>query len=367
MGRRQCAMEGLVIDSSFWKGRRVFITGHTGFKGGWLLLWLRQLGAHITGYALEPTTTPAFFNEARVFDSLQQNIDGDIRDLKTLSSAMHAARPEIVIHMAAQALVQESYVDPVGTYSTNVMGVVNLYEAVRGVSSVKAVLNITSDKCYENKEWYWGYRETEPMGGCDPYSSSKGCSELISAAYRQSFFEKEGVGIATARSGNVIGGGDWSDDRIVPDAMRAFINKKPLLVRNPFATRPWQHVLEPLSGYIILCQALVQHFQEFSEGWNFGPNDKGARPVSDLANIMVKGWGDDASWVLDKESYPHEACFLKLDCSKANSRLKWQSIWSLERSLNETVKWYKAWSNKEDMYEFSLNQIKAYQNEIIVK
>ena len=353
-----------MIDPAFWKGRRVFITGHTGFKGSWLSLWLKQLGASVTGYALDPPSSPSLFEDAGVFNSLQKNIHGDIRDVDLFNKSMQDASPEIVIHMAAQSLVRDSYTDPVSTYSTNVMGTVNLFEAIRKTSSVRAVLNITTDKCYENQEWDWGYREIEPMGGYDPYSSSKGCAELISSAYRRSFFQQESVALATARAGNVIGGGDWAKDRIIPDAMRSFMDKTPLLVRNPMATRPWQHVLEPLSGYIILCQKLVEQPQEFAEGWNFGPNEEDVQPVSILADIIVKNWGNQASWGFDEgEVHPHEARALKLDCSKAKTQLKWKPIWTLERSLSETVQWYKAWHNKLDMHQFSLNQIKAYQQE----
>lgn len=356
-------MESLVIDPSFWKGRHVFVTGHTGFKGSWLSLWLKLLGANITGYALEPPTNPALFEDAKVAEALQHNIYGDIRDADTFTKAMQNAKPEIVIHMAAQPLVLESYKDPVGTYTTNVMGTVNLFEAIRKISGIKATLNITTDKCYENKEWTWGYREIEPMGGHDPYSSSKGCAELVSSAYRRSFFQQDGVELATARAGNIIGGGDWAKDRIVPDAIRALMNNKTLLVRNPTATRPWQHVLEPLSGYLMLCQQLVKQPNKYAEGWNFGPNEEDAQTVLNVADIIVKNWGEQASWGLDEGTHIHEAHFLKLDCSKAKTQLKWKPIWNLERALNETVQWYKAWHNKADMYKFSLNQIKTYQRE----
>jgi len=269
--------------------------------------------------------------------------------------------------MAAQSLVRDSYIDPVATFSTNVMGTVNILEAARSCSTVKAVLNITTDKCYENKEWLWAYRENEPMGGYDPYSSSKGCSELVSSAYRRSFLQEAGIALATARAGNVVGGGDWAKDRIIPDAMSAFMKKKILQVRNPMATRPWQHVLEPLNGYLMLCQELVQHPNEFADGWNFGPSDEYACPVSDLADIMVKSWGDNSQWQSDDGSHPHEANYLKLDCSKARVELKWKSIWTLNRTIDETVQWYKAWYNKENMREFTLNQIKSYQQEHLVQ
>ena len=356
-------MEKLVINPSFWKGRKVFITGHTGFKGSWLSLWLAQLGANVTGYSLEPPTKPALFEDAKVVGVLQRSILGDIRDADTFTEAMQAAKPEVVIHMAAQSLVRESYIDPVGTYTVNVIGTVNLFEAVRKTSGIKVVLNITTDKCYENREWVWSYRENEPMGGHDPYSSSKGCAELISSAYRRSFLQHEGVALATARAGNVIGGGDWAKDRIVPDAMLAFMNKTHFLVRNPAATRPWQHVLEPLSGYIMLCQQLIQYPDAFAESWNFGPSEEDIKPVSSLADILIKNWGEGVSWELDGETHPHEASFLKLDCSKAKAKLNWKPIWNLERALDETVRWYKVWHSEREMHQFSLNQIENYQQE----
>lgn len=356
-------MEGLVIDPAFWNGRKVFLTGHTGFKGSWVSLWLGQLGARVTGYSLDAPTLPSMFHVSKVDGVLEKSIHGDIRDAETLTNAMLEAEPEIVIHMAAQSLVRESYADPAGTYSTNVMGTVNLLEAVRKTPSVKAVLNITSDKCYENKEWIWGYRENESMGGHDPYSSSKGCAELVSSAYRKSFLRDAGIALATARAGNVIGGGDWAKDRIVPDAISAFIENRPLIIRNPMAVRPWQHVLEPLSGYLMLCQQLINHPEGYAEGWNFGPNDEDAQPVSSLADAMVKFWDDNAQWQLDNAANPHEARYLKLDCSRANALLKWVPVWGLDRALNETVQWYKAWHNQGDMYKFTLRQIEAYQQE----
>lgn len=357
-------MESLVIEPAFWKNCRVFLTGHTGFKGSWLSLWLHQLGAVVTGFSLHPPTDPSLFEDANVVASLEQSVYGDIRDGKALASAMQDARPEVVIHMAAQPLVRESYIDPVETYATNVMGTVNVLEASRNTSSVKAILNITTDKCYENREWVWGYRENEPMGGHDPYSSSKGCAELVSSAYRSSFLLQAGIALATARAGNVIGGGDWAADRIVPDAMRAFMNRKCLEVRNPLATRPWQHVLEPLTGYLMLCQQLVERPNEFSVAWNFGPGSADAKPVSQLVDIMIQSWGDEARWKLDTEAHPHEANYLKLDCSKAKSNLKWQPIWNLNRALSETVQWYKARHTGEDMNAFTLQQIAGYQKEL---
>lgn len=354
----------MVIDSNFWKNRKVFLTGHTGFKGSWLSLWLKRLGAEVTGYAIESPTEPAIFHVAAVGQTLARNIYGDIRDLARLTNSIQEIEPEIVIHMAAQSLVRNSYSDPVGTYSTNVMGTVNMLEAVRNAPSVKAVLNITTDKCYENNERVlMGYRENEPMGGHDPYSSSKGCAELVSSAYRRSFLQEAGIAIATARAGNVIGGGDWATDRIVPDTIRAFVEKKPLMVRNPNAIRPWQHVLEPLSGYLMLCQQLINHPKEFTEAWNFGPNNEDAQPVSTLADIMMKCWGENAIWQIDAGAHPHETRYLMLDCSKAKTLLKWRPIWGVERALDETIQWYKAWHKQNDMYEFTLRQIGTYQQE----
>ena len=349
-----------MIDSLFWKDRKVFITGHTGFKGGWLTHWLKNMGAHVNGYALAPNGIQSFYNQTSVSQSLLTNTFSDIRHLDTFKNAMQAAEPSIVIHLAAQPLVIDSYSDPVKTYSTNIMGVVNMFEAVRSCTSVKAVLNITTDKCYENKEYLIGYQENDPMGGHDPYSSSKGCSELVSASYRKSFFNDSGIALATARAGNVIGGGDWSKDRIIPDAMKAFANNEKLLIRNPNSIRPWQHVLEPLIGYIVLCQQLINQPEKFSGAWNFGPNNEDTQPVSVLADIIVESWGDNAEWGHDNGEHPHEANYLKLDCSKANNILKWKPIWTLDQALVETVKWYKAFYNNENMSKFTLKQIDKY-------
>ena len=360
-------MENLVIDASFWNGRRVFLTGHTGFKGSWLVLWLKKLGAQVTGYALEPPTSPCIYRDANVLQYIDRSVSGDVCCANKLLNALQDSAPEIVIHMAAQSLVRDSYINPVRTYNTNVIGVVNLLESVRNIKTVKAVLNITTDKCYENKELVRGYREDDPLGGYDPYSSSKGCSELVSSAYRKSFLSEKGIALATARAGNVIGGGDWAKDRIIPDAMRSFIKNKKLMVRNPNATRPWQHVLEPLLGYLVLCQKLVEQPKDFVGGWNFGPNDEDVQAVSTLADILVDSWGDGVEWCLDKSLHPHETSSLKLDCSKAKTQLKWSPIWSLERSLNESVQWYKAWFNKADMDKFTLNQIETFHKDCLAQ
>tara|TARA_B100000795_G_C22721626_1_gene407701 strand:- start:39 stop:1109 length:1071 start_codon:yes stop_codon:yes gene_type:complete len=349
-----------VIDSNFWKDRNVFITGHTGFKGGWLALWLNHLGAKVSGYALPPPDGYSFYTEVLANHSLERNTYGDIRNLESFTKAMQSSKPSVVIHLAAQPLVIDSYLDPINTYSTNVMGTVNMFEAIRKTPSVKAVLNITTDKCYENNEQSVSYKENDPMGGHDPYSTSKGCSELVSASYRKSFFKDMGVALATARAGNVIGGGDWAKDRIIPDAMNAFANKKKLIVRNPNSIRPWQHVLEPLFGYLMLCQKLINNPEKYSDAWNFGPNQEDAQPVSVLADIITKSWGDNAEWGYDNIAHPHEANYLKLNCSKANNILKWEPKWSLNQTLFETVKWYKAFSNNENMSKFTLKQIEQY-------
>ena len=349
-----------MIDPLFWKDRKVFITGHTGFKGGWLSHWLKNLGAHVSGYALPPNVDQSFYTQTSVKHSLLCNTFSDIRHLENFKKSMQEAQPSIVIHLAAQPLVIDSYSNPIDTYSTNIMGVVNMFEAVRSCSSVKAVLNITTDKCYENKEQLEGYQETDPMGGHDPYSASKGCSELVTASYRKSFFNDSGVAIASARAGNVIGGGDWAKNRIIPDAMNAFANSEKLLIRNPNSIRPWQHVLEPLFGYLMLCQQLINNPKAFSGAWNFGPNQESTQPVSVLADIIVDSWGGNAEWRHDNGEHPHEANYLKLDCSKAKNILKWKPIWTLDQALVETVKWYKAFYNNENMSIFTLKQIEKY-------
>jgi len=352
------------IDPAFWRGRRVFLTGHTGFKGGWLSLWLQQLGAELTGYALAPPTTPSLFEVARVGAGMRSLI-ADIRDGEALASAMRDAKPEIVIHMAAQPLVRYSYQAPVETYATNVMGTVHLLEAVRQTDSVRAVVNVTSDKCYENREWIWGYRENEPMGGHDPYSNSKGCAELVTAAYRNSYFNparngQRGVALASARAGNVIGGGDWADDRLIPDILRAIAAGQPAPIRNPGAVRPWQHVLEPLSGYLLLAQRLVEDGPVHAEAWNFGPAEADARPVQWLVDGLTRAWGEGTCWQSDTTSQPHEAHCLKLDCAKAHARLGWRPRWPLARALESIVAWHRAHARRADMQTVCLRQIDEY-------
>ena len=355
----------MAVNPSFWKGKRVLLTGHTGFKGSWLSLWLQSMGAKVTGYALPPPTNPSLFVAANVAEGMT-GIEGDIRDYDSLATALKQCRPEIVIHMAAQSLVRYSYNNPVVTYATNVMGTVHLLEAARQTGGVRAIINVTSDKCYENREWVWGYRENEAMGGYDPYSSSKGCSELVASAYRNSFFNpgdfaKHGVALASARAGNVIGGGDWAEDRLIPDIMRAIMQGKPVNIRNPHAIRPWQHVLEPLSGYLALAEKLYDEGAAYAEGWNFGPNDEDAKPVQWIVERLTQSWGGGASWVLDNGDHPHEAHYLKLDCSKAKARLGWHSRWSLGDTLDAIIDWNRWHQAGENMREMTLRQIAAYK------
>jgi len=350
----------MTVNPDFWRGKRVFLTGHTGFKGSWLSLWLQSLGAQVHGLALVPPTTPNLFTVAQVADGMSSHTIGDIRDLATVQQAMQSAQPDIVIHMAAQPLVRLSYAEPVETYATNVMGTVHVLEAARHTPSVKAIVVVTTDKCYDNKEWAWGYREDEPMGGHDPYSNSKGCAELVASAYRNSFLQSAGIALATARAGNVIGGGDWAADRLVPDILRAFEQQQPVVIRNPHATRPWQHVLEPLSGYLALAELLYTLGQQYAEGWNFGPKDDDAQPVQSIVEHMVTAWGNGARWQQDCGNHPHEANYLKLDISKAKSRLGWQPHWNLSTSLSKIVEWHQAYASHQNMKNFTLNQIKDY-------
>jgi CDP-glucose 4,6-dehydratase len=358
-------VEDLEMNSSFWAGKRVFLTGHTGFKGSWLSLWLQSLGAEVTGFALNPPTKTNLFEIANVVSGMH-SVVGDIRDLDNLKKAMKVANPDILIHMAAQPLVRYSYSNPVETYATNVMGTVHVLEAARGNKNIKAILNVTSDKCYDNKEIDRAYREDEPMGGFDPYSNSKGCAELVSMAYRNSFFNIEkykehGVALATARAGNVIGGGDWAEDRLIPDFIRAIEAKQKVSIRNPHAIRPWQHVLEPLQGYLMLCQKLYENGPSFSQSFNFGPDEKDAKNVEWIARGLIKTWGEGASYeVASNVSSLHEAHFLKLDCSKAQKELRWQPKWDIDVALDKICAWHKAYLNGEDMHYYSLNDIKMY-------
>ena len=356
--------------NTFFLGKKVFITGHTGFKGSWLSLWLHRMGAEVHGYALAPPTTPSLFELTKVSELLSSHRIADVRDATALSDAMYQAQPEIVIHMAAQPLVRDSYKIPVETYATNVMGTVHLLEAVRRCASVRAVVNVTTDKCYENREWAWGYRENEPMGGFDPYSSSKGCSELVTAAYRSSYFNpaqysEHRVALATARAGNVIGGGDWATDRLIPDIVRSLLANEPVRIRNPHAIRPWQHVLEPLSGYLKLAQCLYEHGTDFAEGWNFGPTDDDAKAVEWIVSRMCEQWGNDARYEIDAGDHPHEAHYLKLDCSKARMNLGWQPRWSLEKTLSTIIEWVNVYRSATGIRCCCLEQIAEYENLIL--
>ncbi len=353
-----------MVTTEFWAGKKVFLTGHTGFKGSWLTLWLHALGAEVTGYALEPPTEPSLFELARVGE-LATSVIADVRDPERLSREMLRAAPEIVIHMAAQPLVRDSYKIPVETYAVNVMGTVHLLEAVRSCPSVRAVVNVTTDKVYENREWVWGYRENEPFGGYDPYSNSKGCSELVTAAYRSSYFnpreyDRHGVALASARAGNVIGGGDWASDRLIPDIIRAILAGEPVRIRNPHAIRPWQHVLEPLSGYLLLAQRLREEGARYAEGWNFGPPEEDARPVEWLVQRLCADWGEGARYELDRGEHPHEAHYLRLDCSKARAELGWRPRWGLGEALESIAAWMRVYRNGEDLREECLRQIMVY-------
>lgn len=353
------------MDAAFWRGKRVFVTGHTGFKGSWLTLWLKQLGAEVTGYALSPSTTPSLFDLAGIGQHDCHSHIADIRDYPKLREKIAAATPDIVFHLAAQPLVRRSYADPRETYETNVMGTVNLLEAVRHTPSVRAAVIVTSDKCYENREWVWGYRENEPMGGHDPYSNSKGCAELVTAAMRASYFSAHAQGkrqaaIASARAGNVIGGGDWADDRLIPDIVRAIAAGQPANIRNPNAIRPWQHVLEPLAGYLLLAERLHTRGTDFASGWNFGPSDDETRTVRWICDHMVQHWGQGAAWRQDGGSHPHEATYLKLDSSKARMQLGWRPRLTLAECLDWLVDWYRAHAVGQDMRAMTLQQINTY-------
>ena len=361
----QGALEGLVVTPGFWRGRRVFLTGHTGFKGGWLALWLQQLGAQVTGFALPAEDAAGLFLQARVADGMT-SIEGDVRDLDALASALARARPEVVFHLAAQALVRDSYAQPVETYATNVMGTVHLLEAVRRQGEVRAVVNVTSDKCYDNREWPWPYRETDALGGADPYSNSKACAELVTEAYRRSFFSAEATaGIATARAGNVIGGGDRARDRLIPDMVSAWSRSETLVLRHPHAVRPWQYVLEPLRGYLSLAETLHARGAEFGQAWNFGPRESDARPVQWLVEHLARAWPGEARWQVQAEGHPHEAGLLRIDASKAAARLGWRPALDLQQALEQTAHWYHQQSAGADMAAVSRQQLAWYQEKAL--
>lgn len=357
-----------MVNSEFWHGKRVLVTGHTGFKGSWLSLWLHLLGAQVSGYSLPPPTSPSLFEVAGIKDCLTRHIEGDVRDFDHLKAAMEKEHPEIVLHLAAQSLVRRSYRLPLETYATNVMGTVNLLEIVREVRDIRVVINVTSDKCYENKGQVWGYRENDPLGGYDPYSSSKGCSELITGAYQRSFFHpntypQHGVGLASVRAGNVIGGGDWGEDRLVPDIMKAYLSGGVAEIRSPHAIRPWQHVLEPLRGYLMLAEKLATHGPEYAEPWNFGPLESSANSVGWLVEQIGKLCGPEINWKMDDRQQPHEAHFLKIDSSKAKNRLGWQPLLSLETGIEWTVSWYKSFKDHPaSIRPVMESQIISYQN-----
>lgn len=348
----------LTVD--FWNNRRVLITGHTGFKGAWLTLWLEKMGAIVSGIALEPITSPNLFSLIK--PNIQNHIC-DIRHFQNIQKIIQDFQPEIILHMAAQPLVRYSYHNPIETYETNVMGTVHVLEAAKTCDSVKAIVNVTTDKCYENKEWVWGYRENEPMGGFDPYSNSKGCSELVTSAYRNSFYKKLNKGLASARAGNVIGGGDWSEDRLIADIMKSIVAEKPVIIRNPSAIRPWQHVLEPLSGYLLLAEKLFHEPKRYAEGWNFGPNDHDTATVEDVVEAIFKQWQlPSAGWCVEEDSNAlHEAHFLKLDISKAKMQLGWRPRLTLAKTIAWICDWYQAWINQEDMGAFTLKQIDEFE------
>ncbi len=358
-------MENLVMESSFWQNRKVLITGHTGFKGGWLSLWLQKIGCNVIGVSLDPPTSPNLYQQANIKHGMV-SLRADIRNLTDIKTIFQEHQPEVVFHLAAQPLVRQSYIDPIETYQTNVMGTLNILESMRAIKSVRSAVMVTTDKCYDNKEWVWGYRENEPMGGYDPYSSSKGCAELLIASYRHSYFSKQGsdnTAIATVRAGNVIGGGDWADDRLIPDIIRAFQKGSTVQIRNPNSVRPWQHVLEPLAGYLTLARKLFDNGNQYAQAWNFGPSDNDVKPVQWIVEKMSDYWNGEALWAVDDGDHPHEANYLKLDCSKARSNLLWEPKWNLEYSLKKIIEWHKAAIQGEDLQKLSLTQIESYMND----
>ncbi|URN95359.1 MAG: CDP-glucose 4,6-dehydratase [Candidatus Pristimantibacillus lignocellulolyticus] len=351
------------IDASFWSGKRVFVTGHNGFKGSWLSIWLHRLGAKVTGFSLPPSTTPSLYELGKIGELIDQSILGDITKYDDLCEAMQQAKPDIVFHMAAQPLVRKSYDDPIATYQTNVMGTVHLLEAARSCESVRAIVNVTTDKCYENQEWYWGYRENDRLGGYDPYSNSKACAELVTSAYRQSFLSHSSIHVATVRAGNVIGGGDWSEDRLIPDLMRSLLSKQAIILRNPEAVRPWQHVLEPLSGYLMLAKRLYEDGAYFAQGWNFGPRTEDVQTVQYIVEQLLSQWqGEHPGYEVERQEKKHEAKLLMLDCSKAISELEWKPQWGLKQALDMTLEWFQAYNRGENLLQLCQKQITQYES-----
>ncbi|WP_417897206.1 CDP-glucose 4,6-dehydratase [Bacillus haimaensis] len=357
-----------VVNEKFWEGKKVFVTGHTGFKGSWLSLWLHSLGAHVTGYALAPPTNPSLYDLCGLSHSID-SIFGDIRDQGKLQKAIKKADPDIVFHLAAQPIVQQSYQEPVSTYEINVMGTIYLLDSIkilaRNGSKKRAIINVTSDKCYLNQEWYWGYRETDQLGGFDPYSNSKACSELVTSSYRNSFFNSKtfsthGVGIATARAGNVIGGGDWAKDRLVPDCIKALLKGEEVKVRNPLAVRPWQHVLEPLNGYMILGEKLYLNGQIYGDAWNFGPCEENSKSVEWVVKNLIAKWDRHASYEIEQGSYSHETKILRLDSSKAIQGLGWRPRWNIDEAITRIIEWTLAYREGKDLNAICLEQINEY-------
>lgn len=361
-------MESLVIDPAFWNGKTVLVTGHTGFKGSWLSLWLQELGANVIGFSNGMPSDPCLFTTAGVENGMA-SIIGDVRDLRAVQDCVNEHRPEVVFHLAAQSLVRESYADPIETYSTNVMGTVNVLEAIRLSDAVRAAIMVTSDKCYENREWLWGYREIEALGGHDPYSSSKGCAELVTAAYRASFLDTSGAtgntAVASVRAGNVIGGGDWANDRIIPDVIKSFQDNRPADIRNPQAVRPWQFVLEPLHGYLLLAERLWSRDQQFASAWNFGPEAGDARSVASIVEALADSWGDGAGWKpTGGDKSVHEATLLRLDSSKAATLLDWTPVISLDTTLEWIVEWYQAFLREGDAESITRTQLNRYHERV---
>jgi CDP-glucose 4,6-dehydratase len=359
VGEQRATVEGLVITRDFWSGKRVLLTGHTGFKGGWLALWLQGLGARVLGYSLPAPTQPSLFETARISESIR-GVIADIRELDRLRAAFREFAPQVVFHLAAQPLVRPAYEDPVGTYLTNLIGTVHVLEAVRQTNSVRSAVMITTDKCYENRDSASGYRETDRLGGYDPYSNSKACAELAIDSYRKSYFSGNGTAaVASARAGNVIGGGDWAADRLIPDLVRAAVAGRPLVLRHPKSTRPWQHVLEPLSGYVMLAERLWDERARYAEAWNFGPLEEEAKTVEELVELAARAWGGGLKWTVDSGAHPHEMRRLKLDCSKA-AAAGWRSLLRVEQAVEWTIEWYRAWHNKDDLKALSYEQIERY-------